>query len=156
LSKENDLPVEVGVHQSFDVSAEKVFDAWLDPSMVRQWMFGPRLREENIVRIECGKLTGDRFSFLVERNGHSIDHVGHYLEVDRPRRLVFTWGIAPVEGTPSVVSIALSSTDDKHCDLALKHSMTDDWREYADRTRAAWEKMLGVLAEVIQERDSTD
>ena len=82
----------VTVRRRFSASAEQVFDAWLDPAMIGQWMFGPKLRDEEIVSLKVDAQVGGRFSFVVRREGKELDHVGKYLEIDRPRRLVFTWG----------------------------------------------------------------
>lgn len=138
--------VKVRVIQSFRASAERVFDAWLDPQMIGKWMFGPALREEEVLRIAVDARQGGAFSFLVRRNGAEIDHVGEYLEMDRPRRLVFTWGIKSVATTDSsrvTIEIVPRGTG---CELTLTHELHPDWVDYADRTQAGWTKMIGVLA----------
>lgn len=33
-----DSPIEVTVIRRFNAAAERVFDAWLDPEMLAQWM----------------------------------------------------------------------------------------------------------------------
>ena len=135
--------VHVQVTQHFSASAERVFDAWLDPERIGKWMFGPALRDEEIVRITIDARVGGRFSFVVRRQGEEIDHVGRYLELDRPRRLVFTWSIAPEKDESRVVvEIAPARPG---CDLTLTHELPAEWADYADRTRDAWAKMIRVL-----------
>lgn len=56
-------------------------------------MFGPAVRDEAIVRLDLAPHVGGSFSFVVRRQGEEINHVGTYLEIERRRRLVFTWGI---------------------------------------------------------------
>src|SRR6185312_11586749 len=87
-------PVIVRVTQGFNASPERVFDAWFDPVLIGQWMFGPRLRDEEIVHLKTDARLGGTFSFLVTRQSTPIDHIGTYREIERPRRIVFTWGIA--------------------------------------------------------------
>lgn len=60
----------------FNVSAERVFDAWLDPAKVKQW-FGPGLGE--MVRVDVEPRVGGTFSFVQRRGNDAIDHVGVYL-----------------------------------------------------------------------------
>src|SRR6185295_17212258 len=79
-------PIEIRVTQQFTAAPERVFDAWLDAAWLSRWMIGPAVREEEIVHIELDPRVGGTFSFMVRRDGEEIDHVGEYLELDRPRR----------------------------------------------------------------------
>ena len=140
--------IQVQVKRRFDASAERVFDAWLDPQMIGQWMFGPALREEEILRIAVDARVGGSFSFLVRREEQELDHVGQYLEIDRPRRLVFTWGIGTTSEAESRVTVAIAAQE-AGCELTLTHDMHPKWAEYASRTEAGWSRMLGVLAATL-------
>jgi uncharacterized protein YndB with AHSA1/START domain len=139
---------KVRVTRRFGASPEQVFDAWLDPEMIGKWMFGPAHpeREEEIVRISLDARVGGSFSFVVRRQGQEIDHVGEYLEIDRPRRLVFTWGVA--EGDSSRVIIDIIPLE-KGCELTLTHELHPNWADFASRAKASWIKMLDVLAETL-------
>ncbi len=143
-------PAAIAV-QSFNVSAERVYDAVLDPEMIARFMFGPLLREETILHIRSDARVGGTFSYKVRRGDDDIDHVGRFLELERPRRIVFTWAIAPdVDG--STVSIDIASITDG-CTLTLTHEMAPEWADYVDRSRDAWRKMLAVLARLLDEAD---
>jgi len=139
--------VKVRVTRRYPASPEQVFDAWLDPAMIGKWMFGPALREEEVVRISLDPRVGGSFSFVVRRQGQEIDHVGEYLEIDRPRRLAFTWGVADEEGSSRVIIDIVPL--ENGCELTLTHQLHPDWADYADRTEAAWTKMLDVLASTL-------
>ncbi|HEV7731927.1 MAG TPA: SRPBCC domain-containing protein, partial [Candidatus Binatia bacterium] len=76
--------VSVHVTRRFAVAAERVFDAWLDDDLITRWMFGPDVRDEEIVRIALDARVGGRFSFVVRRGADEIDHVGTYLAIERP------------------------------------------------------------------------
>jgi len=39
---------------------------------------------------------------------------------------------------------------DAGCELTLRHELPPDWSDYADRTKAAWSKMLEVLADQFE------
>lgn len=138
--------IRVTVVHRFKAAPERVFDAWLSPDLLGQWMFGAKLRDEEILRISVDGRVGGAFSFLVRRQGEEIDHVGTYLEIDRPRRLVFTWGIGEGDSSRVVVDIVPVGTG---CELTLTHELHPDWADYAARTEAGWTKMLGVLEEVL-------
>jgi uncharacterized protein YndB with AHSA1/START domain len=139
-------PVTVRVVRSFSVLPERVFDAWLDTAMIGQWMFGPRLRDEEVVRLSIDARVGGRFSFVVRRQGEEIDHVGTYLEIDRPRRLVFTWGVGQGDSSRVTVDIVAMGTG---CELTLIHELHPDWADYAGRTEAGWTKMIEALRATV-------
>jgi len=141
-------PVKVRVTRRFTARAERVFDAWLDPEMINKWMFGPGVRDEEVVRLTAAPRVGGSFSFVVRRQGNEVDHVGEYIEIVRPRRLVFTWAVR--EDLPDtsriIVEIVPSETG---CELSLTHELHPNWADYASRTEAAWAKMLDALAAVL-------
>lgn len=145
-------PVLVRVTRSFPVSPEQVFDAWLDPATIGRWMFGPHLRDEEVLHLKVEARVGGTFSFLVRRQGTEIDHVGTYREIDRPRRLAFTWGIAGESDGDSVVAVEIGPLSDGS-ELELTHTMDSKWAAYADRTRAGWAHMLDTLAVALETSD---
>jgi uncharacterized protein YndB with AHSA1/START domain len=142
-------PAIVRIARSFDAPAETVFDAWLDTEQLGRWMFGPRVRDEEVVRLSVEPRVGGAFSFLVRRQGTEIDHVGKYLQVDRPRRLSFTWGVAGESAEESVVTIDLTPQV-SGCELTLTHEMDPKWADYAERVEGSWTKMLESLAGAVK------
>lgn len=139
-------PAAIAV-QAFNVPPQRVFDSILDPAMIARFMFGPLLREEEILHITNDPKVGGRFSFLVRRGDTEIDHVGTYLELTPPTRIVFTWAIAP-ETAASTVSIDITPTA-AGCSVCLAHEMPPEYADFVDRARGSWEKMLGVLAALL-------
>ena len=140
-------------HQFKSTDPEQVFDAWLDPTLIGQWMFGPRLREEEVLRISVDPRVEGSFSFLVLRDGQKLNHIGKYLEINRPHRLVFTWGIRQDPPASSEVSIDIV-TWRAGSKLTLTHKLHPHWAAYAKRTEAGWTTMLGVLDEVLSSTSS--
>lgn len=138
-------PVKAVVMKRFSASAERVFDAWLDPDWIGRWMFGPNVREERMVRLGLEPRVGGKFSFVVNRAGTEIDHVGEYLEIDRPRRLVFTWATRDSLPETSRVMVEITPLDGA-CELKLIHEMGPAWAAFVDRAAGSWKKMLDVLA----------
>ena len=133
--------------QKFTVPPQRVYDAILDPAMIARFMFGPLLREEEILHIRNDPRVGGEFSYKVRRSKDEIDHVGRFLELDPPKRIAFTWAIAP-ERDGSTVSIDIAPTKEG-CTVTLMHEMAPEWADFLDRSRAAWGKMLGVLATLL-------
>ena len=140
----------IRVEHPFAASAERVFDAWLDPVWIGRFMFGPHLRDEQVVSLENDPRIGGQFHYKVTRAGAEIDHTGTYREIDRPRRLVFTWGVDEEQGDQSVVTIMIEPEGDG-CVLALTHALHPNWAEYAERTQAGWTKIVGDLAAALNQ-----
>lgn len=138
----------VKIVKDFNVSAEKIFEAWLDPAIIGRWMFGPEVRDEEIVKLKTNPEKGGNFTFVVRRNNEVINHLGTYLELNRPHRLVFTWGVDSKSENESVVTIDIEPTE-SGCRLILVHELDPKWEEYADRTREGWNMMLDMLKELI-------
>ncbi len=140
-------PAAIAV-QTFSVPQERVWDAILDPAMIARFMFGPLLREETILHIETEARVGGRFSYKVNRpapEGGTIDieHVGRFLELDRPRRIAFTWAVAPdTDGSTVVIDVVPAPGG---CTLTLTHALSPEWADFAGRAQASWAKMLAVL-----------
>src|SRR5262245_45189567 len=81
------LPAKVHVSRQFSVSAQRVFQAWLDSNVAGQWLFARR--DGEIACVEIDPRAGGWFYIVERRNGKTFDHMGEYIELDRPRRLVF-------------------------------------------------------------------
>jgi uncharacterized protein YndB with AHSA1/START domain len=141
-------PARVVVTRGFGASAESVFDAWLDPQMIGRWMFGPALRDEEILHLKLDARAGGSFSFKVRRGDQEIDHVGVYREIVRPHRLVFTWGIAGESTDDSVVFVEIAPHGNG-CELTLTHEMAPQWADYAPRVEQGWTTMLAALGKIL-------
>ena len=140
----------VTVTRRFAVPPDRVFDAWLDAAWVGRWMFGPGVRDERIRHLTLDPRAGGRFSFAVERQGQVVDHVGNYLEIDRPRRLVFTWGVNGSGSSRVTVTLAPSAGG---CTLTLVHEIAPEWAAYAQRTQAGWQFMMDTLDRELHPAD---
>src|SRR5687768_4163810 len=69
--------------QRFDAPASRVFDAWVDPDIARRWLFATASRP--VARAKMDARAGRFFSL----EDQDVVWTGRYLEVARPRRLVF-------------------------------------------------------------------
>jgi uncharacterized protein YndB with AHSA1/START domain len=139
-----ELPVKATVTHSFAAPAEKVFDAWFDPAMISRFMFGPQLRDEQIISIHPGKKVADSFSFVVRRQGNDYEHIGEYIVIDRPKRLVFTWAVR--QDLPVRSQIVINIEPHKSgCTLTLTHEMAKEAENFVGQAKAAWSKMLNAL-----------
>eukprot|EP01030_Chromulinospumella_sphaerica_P018450 gene18450-18316_t len=83
--------VALTVSHTYRSPAERVFDAWLDPDKAGRFLFATP--DGEMIRVEIDPVVGGGFNFTERRGTDDVAHVGAYLEIDRPRRLVFEFGV---------------------------------------------------------------
>ena len=135
--------VSLQVTHRFAASPERVFDAWLDPKTAGKWLFATPTGQ--MTRVEIDGRVGGRFS-IVRKESEEIEHVGEYLEVERPRRLVFTFAVPKfsTEATRVVIEIVPDGTG---CRLTLTHEGV--LPDYKDRTVEGWGMILSGLERTL-------
>lgn len=140
-------PIEVSVRQRFRQSAERVFDAWLDIELVHRFLFSTETGE--MVRCELDPRVGGRFVLTDRRPDGDVEHTGEYLVIERPHKLVFTFGIPAVSPTFDIVTIDIRPEGDGGCTLQLTAQMQPEWKDYADRARQGWGQILAALEQAL-------
>lgn len=136
----------IRIVRRFTAVAERVFDAWFDADRMRHWLFATPTGE--MVRAEVDARVGGGFVFTDRRDGVDVDHVGTYLEIDRPRRLVFSFTVPLFSNEASEVSVVITPVDDG-CELVLTHHGV--LPEYRERTQGGWAGILDGLATSLGE-----
>jgi uncharacterized protein YndB with AHSA1/START domain len=141
-------PVTVRVTRRFAASAERVFDAFLDPEKAGRFMFATATGQ--MVRAEVDPRVGGRYLFVDRRDGEDVEHFGEYLEIDRPRRLVFTFSVDRSSTDADRVAIDIAPLE-SGCELTLTHEMKPEWADYAARTEEGWSNIVAGLARALGE-----
>ena len=136
--------VTVRVTHRYAAPPERVFDAWLDPRTAGKWLFATPTGR--MTRVDIDARIGGRFS-IVRKDGEEIEHVGEYLELDRPRRLVFTFGVPKFSADITRVTIGIVSSG-TGCELTLTHEGV--LPEYSERTPEGWRMILDSLERVLE------
>lgn len=96
-------PASIRVQRRIAAPAQVVFDAWLEPKAIAVWM-----RPFDTARTEAAAdpVVGGSYRIdMHQPDGGVVEHVGKYVEIDRPRRLVFTWASPATQHKPSLVTI---------------------------------------------------
>jgi uncharacterized protein YndB with AHSA1/START domain len=134
----------VRIYANLKGKSEQIFDAWLDPKKIAQWMTAPA--GDKSLKVSTKAMPDTEFSFVNLRDGKEINHVGQYIEIRRPHRLVFTWG---VEGFPmgtSRVSIDFEPNGDETL-MTLTHRGVEP--AYLEQTEAGWKRIIAALESSI-------
>ena len=98
----------VQVRRTFPASRERVFQAWIDPEQLRQWLAPRRVTSPHAevdarvggeFRVSMKSRAMLPFAHLPGPYTELVHMVGRYLEIEPPERLVFTVGW---EGLPTM------------------------------------------------------
>src|SRR6187549_1757857 len=82
---------QVRVTHRFDASPERVYDAFLDPAKAGKFLFATATG--HVVRCEIEPRVGGAFTIVDRRGDEDVAHTGRYLELERPRRIVFEYAV---------------------------------------------------------------
>jgi uncharacterized protein YndB with AHSA1/START domain len=137
--------VTLTVSHRYQAPPERVFDAWLDPELARRFAFATPTG--TMIKAEIDPRVGGRFNLTDRRpDMGDVAHVGEYLEIDRPRRLVFTFGVPQYDPAMTTVTLEIRPVDGG-CELTLTHEGVAE--EWAKDTPKGWEMILEGLGKVV-------
>jgi len=137
--------LSVNINKTINAPIDKVFDAWLDPSMLTRFILPdpamPRPEVENDPR------EGGRFTIVMFVGEDKLPHTGTYLTVDRPHRLVFSWESA-YSTDDSSVTLDFTVVDANTTNIELTHVKFLHEEARSDH-EGGWGNILDKLGEVI-------
>lgn len=146
-------PVVVRVSHRYSAPAERVYDAWLTPGQASRFLF--RTRTGNVMQCEIQAEVGGGFTVIDRRPAAEGDesvfdvvHLGKYLELQRPRRLVFDFSVLTFGSEdPTRVTVDITPVNQLACELTLTHEMgsTEQARMLEEASRRGWANMLALM-----------
>lgn len=84
-------PTSFSISKTINGAAQKVFDHWLIPVFLEEWMFGAHTGHDTIDSLDNTVRRGGDFCYKVSGNKQQTIVQGRYLELDIPTLLSFTW-----------------------------------------------------------------
>ena len=93
---------QLTVRREISATAEELFDAFLDAESLGEFMRPGSDRRSDVT---TEPRVGGKFRINMHVNDSVIPHWGEYRELDRPRKLVFTWVSKNTNEQESVVTI---------------------------------------------------
>ena len=140
----------VVVRRVIAASAEDLFDAWLDPEALAQWM-RPGTINSTVARVE--PRVGGAYEITMQGQSGPIVHKGVYRVIERPRRLVFTWISGPTENQETLVTVDFVRVD-KRTEVIVTHEQLPEARMPSHRN--GWTSGLEHLDEACQKGSSDE
>lgn len=129
------------VEHTIKAPPRDVFDAWLDPDMLRKFMRPDR--RVTIPQVTTDPKVGGKFDIVMRMGDKDLPHTGEYKEIDPHTRLVFTW-YGPSPSDDSTVTLQFTPTaDGTHITLTHDRFINEDSR---DNHKLGWISILEAQA----------
>ena len=132
----------VTVKRRIAAPAQRIFDAWLDPASLAEWMrpcSAPPKRSD--VKVDARE--GGAFEIVMHVPSGPVRHTGIYQTIDAPRRLVFTWNSPHAGQNDSLVTVEFRP-DGKATEVVITHERLPEQARPAHTT--GWTEILESLA----------
>lgn len=146
-------PVVVRVSHRYSAPAERVYDAWLTSGQASRFLF--RTRTGNVMQCEIQPEVGGGFTVIDRRPAADGDesvfdvvHLGKYIELQRPRRIVFDFSVLTFGSEdPTRVTVDITPVNPQACELTLTHDMGsgEHARMLEEASRRGWTNMLALM-----------
>ena len=146
--------VKISISKTISSSPEKIFDRWLIPTFVGNWMFGPHVGDDDLGDMRNEVRPGGQYSYDVYSNGALINFSGHYEAIDRPNSIKFSWSESGGAINQSVglkyISLKLIPLGEK---TQLKLSLEVDQNEAEDPRpiKELWALRCKMLASKLEQ-----
>lgn len=149
-------PVEtdvVRVERTYDATPEAVFDAWTNPEVLRRWWKRSESDQVEVTDVDLRVGGAYRLS-MRDADGEQHTVAGEYREVERPRRLVYSWaweGTGPTAGHESLVAVTFNGHGeggDARTTVVIEQSNFFD-ETSRERHGHGWNAVLDTLAREV-------
>jgi len=139
---------ELSITRILSASPEEVYEAWLDPQSLAEWM-RPIPGGYTTAQITPG--VGGGFLIVMIGNGTRYPTRGEYLRLDRPRLIEFSWYADGDDTHKSIVTVELRPLGVDRTELRLRHRLLPSAESARDH-QDGWGRGLDSLAAWIAAR----
>jgi uncharacterized protein YndB with AHSA1/START domain len=131
------------VHRLLPAPPGVVYDEWLDPDALSDWMCP---RPARATHIDVDPTIGGTLRIDIEEEGARFVVTGRYVELDRPRRLSFTWSCStwPDPRVESLVVVTLEPHGDGETSMTIHHGLLPP--DLIDQHQLGWARIAEQLA----------
>jgi uncharacterized protein YndB with AHSA1/START domain len=127
------------VRRFLPFARERVFEAWLDPLSMAQWM---RPMGATDATVEVDPKVGGKFRIVMIEGPKRYEHTGEYLAIEPPGRLEFTWISQATDHRTTTVTIEFLERD-RGTELVLTHRRLPP--RQVESHRQGWSDILELL-----------
>jgi len=140
----NETEIKLVINKHIKAPVEKVYRAWTDPEIIKQWFVPDASMTVAGARVELK--VGGQYRFHMHSLKEGSDHIvsGEYAQIIPNEKIVFSWKWKDGVDT-SQVTIDLEPKGDDETMLTLTHRGFSQ-QEFADKHNQGWSGCLANLA----------
>ena len=144
--------IKLTVTHSYKAPPSVVYDAWLNPAIAKRFLFATD--DGHVIRAEIDAHVGGRFLVVDRRPTGDACHSGIFLDLHRPKRMVFSFSVEDHDHCTDRVQIDLEPLG-SGCRLTLTHEMCSEWSAHEEKTRQGWAHVMEGLERELEPVDTT-
>jgi uncharacterized protein YndB with AHSA1/START domain len=137
--------LELTVTQIIPAPRKDVFEAWLDPAALAQFMKPGE--EMGDARVEVDARQGGSFLIAMQAGDQELPHRGEYKTISKYDRLVFTW-LSSYTIPDSTVTIDFKEVGPSQTELTLHHAGFPT-EEARNNHEGGWARIAQLLSKVV-------
>ncbi len=136
----------VNVNKTIHAPILKVFNAWLDPKTLSQFILPmPGMPKPEV---ETDPREQGQFTILMHVGDDKIPHTGKYIKISPPDKLIFSWE-SPFSTANSTVTLNFTKIDENTTHIDLTHVKFPD-EESRSNHEGGWKNILTELNNIIK------
>ncbi|PFI44648.1 ATPase [Bacillus cereus] len=145
--------------RDFDVAPEEIFEAWINPDMMKKWFF--TLEGTNKITKNTPEVGGS-WEIVDHRNGKDYRAIGEYIEMNRPKKLAFTFKMPQFGELEDTITVEIMEKQQgsemifsqniivPHEENWTKSDVEKALKDYHDGSEHGWNLMFMGLKELVE------
>jgi len=132
------------VKRTIAATVDELFDAWLDPESLAQWMH-PGTTARSTARVDA-RVSG-AFEVVMHHPNGPLRHYGVYRSIERNKKLIFTWNSDATHHTETLVTVEFNAFS-ASTEIVLTHERMPDHQAGCSHVQG-WTQALELLEELL-------
>jgi uncharacterized protein YndB with AHSA1/START domain len=133
----------ITITRRFKATPERLFEAWVNPEVASKWLMTTKKSQ---TQYDLDLRVGGEYSIIRQTDDKFYTAVGKYLEVDPPRRLVYTFCMPQFAVDVGIITVEIEPEGDGS---RLTLTQSGNRPGYEDSTRSGWGKMFDLLEKAL-------
>ena len=136
----------VRIERTFDAPAEDVFDAWTNPEVIERWFRPGRDWKKPSAEVDL-RVGGTVRVVMRDPSGDPVEAGGEYTEIDRPRRLAFTWTFEDDPSNQQLIELEFIEQDGATTVVFVNSNISEEKRR--DAQYEGWTACIDNMERVL-------